>query len=86
MVEGIVDVAEEKLNFDEYKLDVYETFQRVQGGYRVLGMTSSQRFLVSLFLLVAVLAFGTIVLVYSQKMVLNLEFTSLFSIAEKFLQ
>lgn len=86
MVESIVDFAEEELNFDEYKLDAYETFQRVQGGYRILGLTSSRRFFVSLLLLVAVLAFGTIVLVYSQKMTLNLEFTTLFSIAGKFLQ
>jgi len=70
MVESIADFAEEELNFDQYKLDPYETFQRVRGGYRVLGMTSIQRFFVSLLLLIAVLAFGTIVLVYSEKLAL----------------
>ena len=86
MVSSITDFSEEELNFDEYKLDAYETYQRVRGGYRKLGMTSIQRFFMSLLLLTAVLAFGTIVLVYLQKMALNLEFTNLFSIANVLLQ
>lgn len=70
MVESITNFAEEELNFDEYKLDAYETYQRVRGGYRVLGMTSIQRFFMSLLLLIAVFAFGAIVLAYSDKLAL----------------
>ncbi len=70
MVESIMDVAEEELDFDQYKLDPYETYQRARRGHRVLGMTSGQRLFGALLLLIAVLAFGAIVLIYSEKVAL----------------
>ena len=70
MVESITDYAEEELNFDTYTLEPYETNRRVRGGYRVLGMTSIQRFIVSLLLLISVSAFGVIVLAHAEKVAL----------------
>ena len=65
IADGVRDIAKE-LTFDEEDDYLYETYGQDYHKERFLGMTSGQRFIVSLLLFAAVIVIGTLLLLLSE--------------------
>jgi len=66
MLDEVRDIAKE-LSFDEEDDYLYETYGQEFQKERILGMTSGQRFVVSLLLFAAVVVIGTLLLLLTER-------------------
>jgi hypothetical protein len=65
MLDEVRDIAKE-LSFDEEDDYLYETYGQEYQKERFLGMTSGQRFVVSLLLFASVVVIGTLILLLTE--------------------
>ena len=66
IADGVRDIAK-KLAFDDEDDYLYDTYGQEFQKERFLGMTSGQRFVVSLLLLAAVLVIGSLLLLLTER-------------------